>query len=94
MYVVVRSYSGESGTAVVDAVVQSKDEVKELLSGVPGFVSYAAFRHDGGATTVTMCQDKEGTDESTRRAAAWVTDNIDATIDPPSITEGETAVSF
>ncbi len=44
---------------------------------MPGFVSYAAFRSgaDSGMT-VTVCQDKAGTDESSRRAAEWVKENV------------------
>jgi hypothetical protein len=44
--------------------------------------------------TVTVCQDKNGTDESSRRAAEWVRDNIGTTVGPPSITEGSTVVYF
>jgi hypothetical protein len=45
--------------------------VKDLIGGVPGFASYAAFRGGEGGMTVTVCQDKAGTDESSRRAAEW-----------------------
>ena len=61
---------------------------------MPGFVSYAAFRSDGGGTTVTMCQDKAGTDESSRRAAEWVKENVSTTVEPPTMTEGSTVLQF
>jgi hypothetical protein len=44
--------------------------------------------------TVTVCEDKAGTDESSRRAADWVKDNVSATADPPTITEGDTVLQF
>jgi hypothetical protein len=47
-----------------------------------------------GGSTVTVCQDKTGTDESSRRAAEWVKENISATTDPPVITEGSTVAHF
>ena len=42
--------------------------------------------------TVTVCQDKDGTDESSRRAAEWVEENVSTTGNPPTITEGSTVL--
>jgi hypothetical protein len=61
---------------------------------VPGFVSYAAFRTGDGGMTVTACEEKAGTDESSKRAAGWVGENVDATVDPPAVTEGSTILAF
>jgi hypothetical protein len=68
--------------------------VKVLISGVPGFASYAAFRSGDGGVTVTICEDKAGTDESSRRAAEWVKENVNTTVNPPAITEGSTVLQF
>jgi hypothetical protein len=57
-------------------------------------VSYTAFRTDEGGSTVTVCQDKKGTDESSRRAAEWVKENISATANAPVITEGGAVAHF
>jgi hypothetical protein len=94
MYVVIRSYSGQGASELFDALGEREDDVRELISTVPGFVSYAAFRSDGGGQTVTVCQDKAGTDESSRRAGDWVKENIDVAVDPPTITEGDTVLQF
>ena len=94
MYAMVRSYSGDGASEIFDQLEQRNDEIKELIGGVPGFVSYTAFRSGDGGSTVTVCQDKTGTDESARRAAAWVKENISATAKPPVITEGSTVVHF
>jgi hypothetical protein len=94
MYAVVRSYSGQGASELFDQLEQRDDEVKDLIGGVPGFVSYAAFRSGEGGLTVTVCQDKTGTDESSRRAAEWVKENIGAPTSPPLITEGSTVVYF
>jgi hypothetical protein len=94
MYAVVRSYSGEGASELFDQLEQRTDEVKDLIGGVPGFVSYTALRSDEGGITVTVCQDKTGTDESSRRAAEWVKENIGATANPPVIPEGSTVVQF
>ena len=94
MYVVVRSYSGQGASELFDALVESEEDVKNIITTVPGFISYAAFRTDGGGQTVTVCQDKAGTDESSRRAAEWVKENISVTVDPPTITEGSPVLHF
>jgi hypothetical protein len=94
MYAVVRSYAGQGASELFDQLEQRNEEVEDLIGGVPGFVSYTAFRSGEGGTTVTVCQDKTGTDESSRRAAEWVKENISATAAPPLITEGGTVVHF
>jgi hypothetical protein len=94
MYVVVRSYSGQGASALFDLLAQREEDVKALISGVPGFSSYAAFRSGDGGTTVTICEDKAGTDESSRRAAEWVMENVSTTVTPPAITEGSTVLQF
>ena len=94
MHVVVRTYSGEGASALFDLLEQRVDEVKEIMTSVPGFHSYVAFRHNGGGITVTTCNDKAGTDESSSRAAEWVRNNVTATISAPSITEGDTSLQF
>jgi hypothetical protein len=94
MHVVIRSYTGAGAEELFELIAKREDEVRELLSSVSGFVSYAAITHDGHATTVTVCQDKAGTDESTQRAAQWVGENAEVAVDPPAITEGDTVVAF
>lgn len=94
MYVVVRSYSGPGASDLFDLLAQREEQVKSLISGVPGFVSYAAFRSGDGGMTVTTCLDKVGTDESSQRAAAWVKENVTATVISPAITEGSTILQF
>ena len=94
MYAVVRSYSGQGASELFEQLEQRNEEVKELIGGVPGFVSYTALRIGEGGITVTVCQDKTGTDESSRRAAEWVNENISAMANPPVITEGSTVVHF
>ncbi len=94
MHALVRSYSGEGAAELFKLLGQREEDVKALISGVPGFVSYAAFPSGDGGMTMTVCQDKAGTDESTRRAAEWIKENISATVNPPEITEGDTVLQF
>jgi hypothetical protein len=94
MYAVVRTYSGQGASELFDLLAQREEDVKALISGVPGFVTYAAVRSGDGGVTVTVCEDKAGTDESSRRAAEWVKGNVSATVEPPAITEGNTVLQF
>jgi len=74
---------------------EREDEVRDIMTGVPGFMSYGIMDTGKGAVSVTTCQDKAGTDESIQRAARWIKENLpDAKIDPPRILEGEQVVRF
>ena len=94
MHTIVRSYSGQGASELFDFLGSREEEVKDLISEVPGFVSYEAFRSGDGGMTVTVCEEKAGTDESSRRAAEWVKDNVSTTPDPPVVTEGSTILRF
>jgi hypothetical protein len=94
MHTVIRTYGGQGASELFEALQQNEDEVKELITGVPGFVSYAALMVGDTGVTVTVCEEKEGTDESSKRAAEWVKENVDATVDEPTITEGDTVLHF
>lgn len=43
---------------------------------------------------MTVCEGKEGTDESSRRAAEWVKGNMDSPGSPPQISEGAAFLNF
>ena len=94
MYAVVRRYADAS--ALADALVQHLEEVRGILIGVPGFKAYHALRTDnGGVITMTVCEDRDGTQESSRRAAEWVKQNLTGgSVGAPEITEGEAFIQF
>lgn len=94
MHAVIRTYSGQGASELMDLLSQREDDVRELIGGVPGFISYVAIRSDGGGVTVTVCADKDGTDESSRRAAGWVKENLDAPPGAPAVSEGDAVLQF
>jgi hypothetical protein len=94
VYAVVRTYSGQGAVELFELLEQREEDVKALMTGVPGFVSYAAVRSGDGGVAVTVCEDKAGTDESSRLAAEWVKENLSATVDGPAITEGDAVLHF
>ena len=56
MYVAIRTYSGQGTSELFDALVEREQDVKALISTVPGFISYEAFRNDRGGQTVAVRQ--------------------------------------
>ena len=94
MYAVVRTYSGQGASELFDLLGQREEDVRSLMTGVEGFVSYAAIRTRDGGVAVTVCEEKDGADESSRRAAEWVKANLSAPVDPPAVTEGHAVLHF
>ena len=56
-------------------LMERKDEITDVIGGVPGLVSYNIIKTPDGCITVTICQDKAGADESLARAKAWLSKN-------------------
>ena len=94
MYAVVRDYSGSGAKELFDLLEERKEEVETLMRSVTGLVTYSAIRTDDGGVTVTVCQDKSGTDESIRIAREWIQENAsDIGSSPPVISEGSILVN-
>jgi hypothetical protein len=92
MYATIRRY--KNARALSDAMSSKKDEVKQVISGVPGFVSYYAIREGDTMTSVSVYNDKAGSDESTRRAREWVAENVKSAVGAPEISGGEVFLNF
>ena len=89
MYAVVRSYSGSAAKALFDLIEERRPEIEGLVRSGTCFVAYSLIRTDDGGVTVTVCQDKAGTDESIQMARDWIQANASGLgVDPPSISEG------
>jgi hypothetical protein len=71
-----------------------RDEFVPMVRDVPGFIAYYIV-DDGGGTisSVTICEDREGVEESTTRAADWVRERLASLIESgPEIMIGEITV--
>ncbi len=89
MHAVVRKYSGAGAKELFDLLENRKTEVESMIRAVPGFVAYSLIRTNDGGITVTVCQDKAGTDESVQVARKWISDNAaELGASPPEISEG------
>ena len=89
MHAVVRVYSGDGGKKLFDVLGERKSEVEALIRPVKGFVSYALIRTADGGASVTVCEDKAGTDESLQLARDWIAKNASNTgASAPTVLEG------
>ncbi len=93
MHSVVRNYSGKGAKELFDVLEKNKADVDRLIRGIKGFVSYSLVRSSGGGFSVSVFQDKAGTDESVRVARDWIAKNAGGTgAAAPTITEGTVIV--
>jgi hypothetical protein len=89
VHAVIRTYSGKGGKELFDILEKNKSDVERLIGPVKGLVSYSLVRTSDGGFSVTVCQDKAGTDESMRVARDWIAKNAGNTgVAAPTISEG------
>jgi hypothetical protein len=89
MHAVIRNYSGSGARKLIDLLEERKDEVENLVRPVKGFVSYSLIRSADGGASVTICEDKAGTEESMRVAREWIAKNAaNLSVAPPTVVEG------
>ncbi len=76
MYVAIRRYKIKAGS--MDEIVRrAQGGFVPLVSQIPGFVAY--YGVDAGndvGVTISIFQNQAGEEESTRRAADWVKQNV------------------
>ena len=93
MHAVVRTYSGKGAKELTDLLEKRKSDVENVMRGVKGLVSYVMVRTDDGCCSVSLCNDKAGTDESVQKARDWIKANASVTgVSAPQITEGSVLV--
>ena len=89
MHAVVRNYSGQGAKELFELLEQRKADVERIIRSVSGLQSYSLIRTAEGGISVTVCQDKAGTDESVRLAAEWVRENAsELSTEPPAVSGG------
>jgi hypothetical protein len=88
MYAVIRAYSGNRDLA--DTLAGRMDEIRQVIGGINGFNAYYLLKLDEGTTTISVFEDQAGADESSRAAAAWLSENLpDLDVAAPYVTAGE-----
>jgi hypothetical protein len=93
MYAVIRRYSGVA--KLISELNSRQDEVKKLIGEGPGFIAYYAIRDGEALATITVCDDREGAEESSRRTANWVRENLPGTrVTTPEAVGGEVFIQL
>lgn len=92
MYATVRQYTGINDQAFT-ALLNRRAEVEAVLQQTPGLAQYDLIRTAGGMTSVTVCADKAGAEDSNQRVAAWLKTNMPTLAStPPQIAIGESVI--
>lgn len=93
MHAVIRTYSGNGADGLFDLLEKRKSDIQDLMRPVDGLVSYDLVRTPTGGISVTVCQDKAGTDESVRIAREWIATNAsDIRANAPTVSDGRVIV--
>ena len=93
MQTVIRTYSGKGAKELFDLVENRRADVETLMRSVKGFVSYTIARSADGGFSVTVCQDKAGTDESLEKVRDWIAKNAGSTgVAAPKVSEGSVII--
>lgn len=93
MHTVVRHYPGAS--ELMDELGRRSADVEKLIRGIPGFVAYYLVKTEDGGYSVSVFDDRAGTDESNRRAAEYLRENLSSlATSPPEILDGESIIDF
>ena len=91
MDVVVRTYKGKGSKELFSLLEKNKADIEKLMRSVKGFESYTLARSsDGeGGLSMTVCQDKAGSEEGARFAKEWLSKNAgNITMDAPKVSSG------
>jgi hypothetical protein len=89
MHAVVRTYSGDGARQLFDILEDRKSDVQSTLQKVSGMVSYTLLRTGDGGMSITVCNDKAGTDESLSVARDWIKNNAsNVNTSSPNVAEG------
>ena len=72
MHAVTRFYSGPGAKELFELLAERKDDVEFAMRETHGFVSYTLVATEDGGMSMAVCRDKAGTDDSLKRARAWM----------------------
>jgi heme-degrading monooxygenase HmoA len=92
MYTAIRTYTTSDTQEVARRV---KAEFVPTIKDLPGFIGYYVVdAGEGKIATITVCDEREDVEESTKRAAEWVRDRLSSLITSgPDVFMGDTVVS-
>ena len=90
MHATIRTYSDPN---LADILASNKDEVEEVIRGVPGVRSYTLMRTQEGCAALVVGDDEKATRATTDAAAEFLRRKAPST-SPPSLLSGEVIVQL
>jgi hypothetical protein len=88
MFASIRKYRG--APTLADELVKREEDIKSVLTTIPGFHAYYLLKADDGAVSLTVCENRAGVEESNRVASAWLKDKLPTfATRTPEVTIGE-----
>ena len=88
-FLAIRQYQFAPGRTMEELTAAVESGFVPLVREVPGFLDYFLVETDEGPLSISVFTDPAGAEESTRRAADWVQQNIaDIFTGPPMVTTG------
>ena len=94
MYASIRRYTG-ADPRFWEQIQQQRSSLEAAFRQVRGFQSWYLVRTGDGLTTITLCDDQAGADESVQVAANWLRDNMPGLLaGQPEVSNGEVTLHF
>ena len=91
MFASIRKYN--EAPAFADDLVKRQEEIKSVLRPIRGFHAYYLVKTNDGVTSMTVCDDRAGAEESNRVASTWLKDKLPTFATRlPEITTGEVRI--
>jgi hypothetical protein len=93
MFTVIRSYTGVP--SIAEDLKKHVREIETDVTTVPGFVAHYLVKTTDGATSVTICDQKTGCDEFTKRLELWLKKNLpNLKFGTPQVIAGDVLFNF
>ena len=74
MFTVIRSYTGVP--SIAEDLRKHTREIETDITAVPGFIAHYLVKTTDGAASVTICDQKTGCDEATKRLELLIKKNL------------------
>ena len=95
MHTVIRTYSGKGAVETIDLIIGSKKDIKKIMRGVKGFISYSVIKTETGGFSITVSKNEKASEAITAAAREWVVANASHfKAKPPKITGGTVSMYF
>lgn len=73
-FATIRKYS--SAPLLSDELIKRQEDMTTVLKQIRGFHAFYLLKTSDGPVTMTVCEDKAGTDESNRVTDNWLKDKL------------------